>query len=148
MLMEATTQRESAKRVPDPWAGLSSDLIDRFLDITCLDRTVSRAERRGMLEDLQGLDRWMQRSRGRTLATARAEELRAYFTIRVSERRRVRLLARLMTNLHLFYKYMQQSGCRDDNAAEALPLWSPRMPRAWVARILTALPLHTAVPHV
>lgn len=148
MWMDATREKEPSKRIVDPWAGLSTDVIDRFLDVVCLDNPISRAERRGMLEDLQGMDGWMQRSFGHTLVTARANELRAYFAIRVSQRRRVRLLARLMNSLHLFYEYLQKSGCREDNAAEALPLWSPRMPRAWAARILTALPMRAAVPHI
>lgn len=146
MWMDVTGATEPSKRIADPWIGLSSDVIDRFLDVVCLERSISRAERRGMLEDLQGLDGWMVRSFGHTLVTARANELRAYFAIRVSQRRRVRLLARLMRSLHLFYEYLQKSGCREDNAAEALPLWSPRMPRAWAARILTALPLRAASP--
>ncbi|MEJ0040532.1 MAG: site-specific integrase [Gammaproteobacteria bacterium] len=131
--------RRPPRRTADPWDGLSMDLIDRFLDVICLDRALTRAERRGHLEDLLALDEWMHRASGQTLVAVRGEELRTYFDKRAAERRRPRLHARLLASLHLFYWYLKESGCRSDNPAECLPLWEANAPRAWLARILTTL---------
>lgn len=51
----------------DPWNGLSMDVIRRFLDVTCVDRALTRAARRGDLEDLMALDQWLLQTKARTL---------------------------------------------------------------------------------
>lgn len=133
-------ERASALReYRDPWNGLSTDVIQRFLDVTSIDRALTRAARRGHLEDLLALDHWLLRTAAHTLVTARTEELRTYFSGRVAERRRLRLAERLLTSLHLFYAYLKESGCRGDNPVEALPTWYSQTTRAKMARMISLL---------
>jgi hypothetical protein len=130
---------DATGRHQDPWVGLSTDVIRRFLDVSCVDRELTRAARRGHLEDLLALDSWMRKTTARTLVTARTEELRAFFRARFAERRRLQLSERLLTSLHLFYAYLKRSGCRDDNPVDALPGWYARTVRARLTRILALL---------
>lgn len=104
----------------DAWIGLSRDLIERFIEVTCLQRSLSRSARRGYRSDLVALDNWMQRTRGRTLIGARSGELRVYLDERIEAGIEARLLRRLLTSLHRFYKHLHETGCRSDNPAARL----------------------------
>jgi len=136
--MPAAAPRD-ARRVDDSWEGLSRDLIERFIDVTCVERALSRTARRGYRADLVALDLWMHETRGRTLVSARGTELRAYFSERMGEGLEPRLLDRLLVSVHHFYQYANESGCRDDNPAKRLPLWFSKSARSLID-LATSLP--------
>lgn len=104
----------------DPWQGLSKDLIERFIDVKRLEHSLTRTARRGYRADLMGLDRWMQRTLGRTLVTATSADLRSYVGQRIEGRLERRLLERLLASLAEFYRHIRESGCRDDDPAQRL----------------------------
>lgn len=101
----------------DIWSGLSRDLIERFVEVASLQRSLSRSSRRGYRSDLVTLDNWMQRTRDRTLVGARSSELRAYLDERIEAGIEARLMRRLLTSLNHFYKHLHETGCRNDNPA-------------------------------
>lgn len=113
----------------DNWLGLSADLIDRFVEVTSVQRELSRSARRGYRADLSALDQWMQCVTGHTLVTARTAELWAYFRERVCADLEPRLLDRLLASMREFYAFAQQGGCRDDDPAARLPAWFERTRR-------------------
>jgi len=104
----------------DAWIGSSRDLIERFVEVTCLQKSLSRSARRGYRSDLVALDNWMQRTRERTLVGARSSELRTYVDERTDVGIELRLLRRLLTSLNHFYRHLHETGCRDDNPAKRL----------------------------
>jgi hypothetical protein len=147
VLLAMCTNAESASRqqarIVDLWEGLSTDLIERFLDVRCVEERLSWRLRRGYLEDLLAFDAWMHRTYSRTLITARTEELQAYLRMRVAQGRRSALMQRLRKSASHFYRYLELSGCRSDNPAAALDLggsWidSRYFARAW-AKIRSAV---------
>ncbi|MEJ0040537.1 MAG: site-specific integrase [Gammaproteobacteria bacterium] len=117
-------RQRTMRYVADGWEGLSRDLIERFIDIACFERALSRTAQRGYRADLLALDQWMHTARERTLATARTAELRSYFRERIDAGLEPRLLDRLLASMHHFYRHMNESGCRADNPAKPLPAWS------------------------
>lgn len=115
--------RRAVGAAADGWEALSRDLIERFIDVTCFERGLSRSARRGYRADLIALDRWLgAQVPPRSLVGARGADLRAFFRQRVSERWEPRLLDRLLASMHAFYRYASESGCREDNPAKRLPL--------------------------
>lgn len=117
----AARARRSASHDGDSWQGLSKDLIERFIDVKRLERPLTRTARRGYRADLITLDRWMQRTLGRTLVSASSADLRTYVAQRMDAGLERRLLERLLSSLGDFYRYIQASGCRDDNPGQHLP---------------------------
>lgn len=110
----------------DVWDGLSGDLIGRFVEVTGLERELSRAARYGYRVDLFALDCWMRETVGHTLVTASTAQLWAYFRRRIAAGVEPRLLDRLMTSMRDFYRHLRESGCRDDDPAVSLPDWVHR----------------------
>lgn len=106
--------------VSDQWRGLSRDMIERFIDVSCLERPLTRSTRRGHRADLVGLDWWMQRNCGRTLISAISAELWEYLEERRTTRVEQRLLRRLQQNMQLFYAYLCHCGCRNDDPTRNL----------------------------
>lgn len=104
----------------DRWAGLSMDLIERFIEVQVICNRISRSSRRGCRSDLGGFDGWMLHHRGRTLVSARSSELRSYVNQRIEAGIDARLLQRLVASLHQFYRYVQETGCRSGNPAQRL----------------------------
>jgi len=134
MCTNAESASRQQARVEDVWKGLSTDLIERFLDVMCVKERLSWRLRRGYVEDLLAFDAWMHRTHGRTLITARTEELQAYLRMRVAQGRRRALIQRLRKSVSHFYRYLERSGCRSDNPAAALRgLWidGRYFARAW-----------------
>lgn len=119
-VVSAARGREIDNRGDDEWKGLSRDLIERFIDVQCLERSLSRTACRGYRADLLALDRWMQQTLGCTLVSATSDDLRTYVSQRIDDGLEQRLLERLLASLGDFYRYAQASGCREDNPARGL----------------------------
>ena len=104
----------------DSWAGLSADLIDRFVDVMESEYGLSRGARRCYRSELAALDDWMQRTHGRTLAGARRRELLEYMCAQFRAGLRAREFERLLMCLQHFFRHLKTAGYRMDNAAARL----------------------------
>lgn len=104
----------------DAWVGLSRDLIERFIEVACLQHSLPRSARRGHRGDLVAFDAWMRTHRGRTLVSARGSDLRGFLASRIEAGIEMRLAARVVDSLQHFFKYLQDSGSRSDNPARRL----------------------------
>jgi len=104
----------------DPWAGLSADVIARFVDVMEGEYGLSRGVRRCYRSELAALDDWMQRRHRRTLATARRIELLEYMNAQFGAGLRTREFERLLMCLQHFFRHLRDFGYRADNAAERL----------------------------
>lgn len=104
----------------DAWVGLSRDLIERFIEVACLQHSLPRSARRGCRGDLVAFDAWMRAHRGRTLVSARGGDLRGFLASRIEAGIETRLAARVVDSLQHFFQYLQDSGSRSDNPARRL----------------------------
>jgi site-specific recombinase XerD len=110
----------------DDWTGLSRDVIERFLEVTCQERQVSRERRWAYRVDLCALESWMRGTAGHTLVTATTAELWTYFRRAIGAGLDPRLLDRLLTSIQHFYAHAREAGFRDDDPASRMPLWMHR----------------------
>jgi len=110
----------------DNWAGLSTDVIERFLDVTRFTREVTRAGQCGYRADLYSLETWMHGTTGHTLMTANSAELWAYFRKTIATGIEPRLLDRLLMSMQHFYAYVREAGFRDNDPAACMPQWVHR----------------------
>jgi site-specific recombinase XerD len=115
-----------ARPAPDNWEGLSTDVIERFLDVTRSTREVTRAGQCGYRADLYSLETWMHGTTGHTLMTANSAELWAYFRKAIATGVEPRLLDRLLTSMQHFYAYVREAGFRDNDPAARMPQWVHR----------------------
>lgn len=104
----------------DPWTGLSRDIIERFIEVACVQHSLTRSVRRGYRGDLVAFDTWMRACFGRTLVGARASDVRAFLALRVRAGADARLLERAVASLHQFFQYLQDTGSRINNPARHL----------------------------
>ncbi|MFO7324560.1 MAG: site-specific integrase [Pseudomonadota bacterium] len=113
----------------DPWSGLSRDLIERFIESSCIRQGLPRSVRRGYRGDLVAFDNWMRDTRQRTLVSSRASDVRSYIDARAEAGIEVRLLCRLVNSLQGFFHYLRETGCRNDNPARRLRHAAGRTPQ-------------------
>jgi site-specific recombinase XerD len=104
----------------DAWLGLSRDLIERFIEVSLVRHAWPRSARRGCRGDLVAFDAWMRARRGRTLVSARGNDLRGFLASRIEAGMEARLAARAVDSLQEFFHYLQESGSRSDNPARRL----------------------------
>jgi site-specific recombinase XerD len=104
----------------DPWIGLSRDIIERFIEVACVQHSLTRSVRRGYRGDLVGIDTWMRICFGRTLVGARTSDVRDFLASRVRAGADTRLLERAVASLHEFFQYLQDTGSRINNPARYL----------------------------
>ena len=104
-----------APRAADPWAGISADVIRRFVDVLCAQNTLPKELLDAYHADLQALDHWLMETKQRTLVSATDEDVREYISVSLS-------------CLRAFYSFLVSSGCRDDDPTEP-----DRAPRATLA---------------
>lgn len=104
----------------DAWNGLSRDIIERFIEVACLQYSLTRSVRRGYRGDLVAFDTWMRTYFGRTLVSARTSDVRAFLSSRVRAGADARLLDRAVDSLHQFFTYLQDTGSRINNPARHL----------------------------
>mgnify|MGYP005814708339 CR=1 FL=1 len=104
----------------DDWMGVSRDLIERLIEVACLEHALPRSARRAYRGDLVAFDNWMREHRARTLVSARGTDLRCYVAARVETGIETRLLGRLVGSLQQFFQYLHVTGSRSDNPARRL----------------------------
>jgi site-specific recombinase XerD len=116
----------------DCWRGLSRDVIERFLDVTCLKRRISRERHWAYRVDLYALESWIHGTTGHTLVSADTAELWSYFRRAIGAGLDPRLLDRLLGSIQDFYAHACAAGFRDDNPAAAMPSWMHRYSAAGI----------------
>jgi len=118
--LPAVQLRRTTQCPPDPWRGIACDLIERFIDVQCVERGLGCTSPRACREDLRRLDGWMMREFGRTLVTAHAVDLHRYFDACVQSGASMRLVFRALWSMRMFYRFLRDAGCRSDDPAEQL----------------------------
>ncbi|MGB5260804.1 MAG: site-specific tyrosine recombinase XerD [Gammaproteobacteria bacterium] len=89
-------------------------VIERFTDALWMERGLSDNTLAAYRNDLGALAGWLIRQ-GRSLLTARREDLLAYLSQRVADGARPRTTARLLSSMRRFYRYqVREGGLRDD----------------------------------
>jgi integrase/recombinase XerD len=83
--------------------------IERFTDALWMERGLSEHTLAAYRNDLAGLVAWLL-TRGRTLLTARRQDLLDYLSSRVTAGARPRTTARLLSSLRRFYRYLVREG--------------------------------------
>ncbi len=104
-----------APRTTDPWQGISADVIRRFVDVLCAQRSLPKEVLGAYRSDLESLDRWLLETKQRTLISATDEDVREYISVSLS-------------CLRAFYGFLVDAGCRDDDPTEP-----DRAPRSTLA---------------
>lgn len=94
-----------AQRTNDPWQGISSDVIRRFVDVQRAQQGLPAEILSAYLADLESLDHWLIETKQRTLVSATDEDVREYISVS-------------LTCLRAFYGFLVNSGCRDDDPTE------------------------------
>jgi integrase/recombinase XerD len=84
-------------------------LIEQFTDALWMERGLSRNTLSAYRNDLTGLAGWLYRQ-GKTLLSARREDLLAYLSDRVADGARPRTTARVVSSMRRFYRYLVREG--------------------------------------
>jgi len=122
----------------DAWQGIARDVIERFVDVQCVQFGIGRSGRAAYRQDLRALDEWMARTAGRTLITAGAEDLRRYFSDCASAGLPVPMLLRSLSSMSSFYRFLREGGCRRDDPVEQLMVDLQVRRQSFVAACTTA----------
>lgn len=94
-----------ARRTNDPWQGISSDVIRRFVDVQRAQQGLPTEILSAYLADLESLDQWLIETKQRTLISATDEDVREYISVSLA-------------CLRAFYGFLVNAGCRDDDPTE------------------------------
>lgn len=100
---------------PDPWLGISEDVVRRFMDVLLIEHRYSLYTCAGYRTDLGNLDRWLQRFEGCTLVTADEEQLVRYLADWAGRRMSLRKLPRVLLSMRRFYSFLRDSHVREDD---------------------------------
>lgn len=84
-------------------------VIEQFTDAMWMERGLSRNTLSAYRNDLSGLAAWLLKQ-GRTLLTARRQDLLAYLSERVNDGAKPRTTARLLSSMRRFYRYLIREG--------------------------------------
>ena len=117
-----------SNRPRDPWLGMSSDLIGRFLDVLYVEYRLSSGSLAACSAELHELDDWMRQSAQRTLATADAAGLQRYLAMRAAKGISPLSLADLLGSMRRFFWFLRNMHCRDDDPTECLSARVSRRP--------------------
>jgi len=84
-------------------------VIEQFTDAMWMERGLSRNTLSAYRNDLSGLASWLLKQ-GKTLQTARRQDLLAYLSDRVDGGAKPRTTARLLSSMRRFYRYQVREG--------------------------------------
>ena len=84
-------------------------VIEQFTDAMWMERGLSRNTLSAYRNDLSGLAGWLLKQ-GKTLQTARRQDLLAYLSDRVDGGAKPRTTARLLSSMRRFYRYQVREG--------------------------------------
>lgn len=109
-------------------ARLSADQehLERFLNALWLEEGLAENTRAAYRRDLERFSRWLH-SQGRTLIGAQREDLLAYLAHRLEGGDKSRSVARSVSSLRRFYRYLMGEKIRDSDPSDRVE--SPRLGR-------------------
>jgi integrase/recombinase XerD len=99
------TDRSMSHSLPEE----ALQVIEQFTDAMWMERGLSCNTLSAYRNDLSGLAVWLLKQ-GRTLVTARRQDLLAYLSDRVNEGAKPRTTARLLSSMRRFYRYLIREG--------------------------------------
>lgn len=111
-------KRNKALIIPESAPGSADGgCLERFLQALWLEEGLSENTLAAYRRDLEGFSRWLQ-PQGRTLLKVRREDLLAYLVHRRKASSKVRSIARLVSSLRRFYRYLvREKVCGSDPSA-------------------------------
>lgn len=115
--------------------------IDAYLDGLWLQRGLARNTLNAYRRDLEGCQKWLQATCGKTLAQASAEDLFGYLAHRHEKGFKARSTARLLSCLRGFFRHLVEHGQlqRDPTANLSHPKLGRRLPGVLTAKEVLAL---------
>lgn len=123
-----------------PLAAQQLELIDRFLDAAWAERGLSRNTLSAYRYDLQLLAAHL-RNRGRTIETARREDILNFLATLVHQGRSPRSLSRYLSGFRQFYQWLLREKCLPENPTALIesPKLGRGLPKALTESRVTAL---------
>ena len=104
------------------------DIIDRWIDAIWAERGLSRPTLDAYRRDLVQLGRWLEEQAKGELADANTRDLLAYLAWRGEQGLQTRSLARQLSSIKQFYRWLSRQGMRSDNPCENIE--APRLSRS------------------
>jgi integrase/recombinase XerD len=111
----------------EPISAANERLIETFIEMLAAERGAADNTRQAYQRDLAGLAAFLER-RTQSLEAATSEDLRAYLAALGDTHLAPRTVARRLSALRQFYRFLVIEGLRDDDPAA--PLDSPRQGRS------------------
>ncbi|HEY6923769.1 MAG TPA: site-specific integrase [Steroidobacteraceae bacterium] len=124
-----------ADSAADPWGSVSTDVVQRFLDAYWVKHGVSRETLEAYRVDLDVLDGWLKRARGRSLVTARPGDIRDFLTTRSQRGGITGAELPSLSCIKRFYSYLLAGGYRGDDPTDSVFVRTPRLVRRDLAVI-------------
>ncbi len=118
----------AAASAADGWGGVSSDVVQRFLDAYWVKHGVSRETLEAYRVDLSALDGWLKRVSARSLVTANSGDIRDFLTAR-SQRGWNGPELPSLSCIKRFYSYLLAGGYRSDDPTDSVFVRTPRLVR-------------------
>ncbi len=103
-------------------------IIDRWIDAIWAERGLSRPTLDAYRRDVILLQRWLKDCENRDLASAEARHLLAYLAWRGEQGVQTRSLARQLSSIRQFYRWLLRQGLRNDDPCENID--APRLSRS------------------
>ncbi|ADJ28920.1 site-specific tyrosine recombinase XerD [Nitrosococcus watsonii] len=100
--------------------------LERFLDTLWLEEGLAENTLAAYRRDLEGFSRWLD-SQGRALIRAQREDVLAYLAHRLEGGGKSRSVARSVSSLRRFYRYLMREKIRDSDPSDRVEL--PRLGR-------------------
>lgn len=110
--------------------------IDAFLDRAWMERGLSGNTLAAYRRDLAAFARWLEEQRGAALTGCASADVQAYLACLLEQRRSPRSVARLLSSLRGFYRYLLREGRIDSDPT--LHLDSPQIGRPLPATLSEA----------
>ena len=106
---------------------VNASLIQRFIDALWLEEGLSRNTQLAYASDLQHFLVWVAGEQGRMAAQVRSADIEAYLGHKFRRKASSRSMARLVSSLRKFYRYLIREGHLSDDPTQGIDL--PRIGR-------------------
>ncbi len=103
------------------------DTVDRYIDAVWAERGLSAATLDAYRRDLQALQRWLDENGRNPADRATTADLLAWLAWRGEQGASTRTLARQLSSLRQFYRWLLRHSLREDNPCESID--APRLSR-------------------
>jgi integrase/recombinase XerD len=94
---------------------VSDPLLQRFLDMLWLEEGLSLNTRKAYQSDLHAFSLWLEKDRGLPLEKADAGAIEGYLAFRYRKEAKSRSMARLISSLRKFFRYLLREGLAEDD---------------------------------